>query len=80
MQGTGRYYVRMSYELWDTETRNMVETFESESEALEAVRELVALNRAVYPDALALVFEDDEGETTLIARGAELASRARLVK
>jgi hypothetical protein len=69
----------MSYELWDTETRNMVGTVESEADALEAVRELVALNRPVYPDALALVFEDDEGETTMIARGSGLASRARLV-
>ena len=70
----------MSYELWDTETRNIVETFESEAEALEATRQLIAVNTTVYPDALALVFEDDEGETKLIARGAGLGSRARLVR
>lgn len=70
----------MSYELWDTETRNIVETFESEAEALQAARELIVVNAQAYPGALALVFEDDEGETTLIARGAGLATRARLVK
>jgi hypothetical protein len=70
----------MSYELWDTETRNIVETFESEADALQAARELIAVNAPAYPGALALVFEGDEGETTLIARGAGLASRARLVR
>ena len=74
------YNVAMSYELWDTETRNIVETFESEAEALQAARELIVVNAQAYPGALALVFEDDEGETTLIARGAGLATRARLVR
>jgi hypothetical protein len=70
----------MGYELWDTETRNIVETFESEAEALQAARELIVVNAQAYPGALALVFEDDEGETTLIARGTGLAARARLVR
>jgi hypothetical protein len=70
----------VSYELWDTETRNIVETFASEADALTAARELIAVNAPAYPGALALVFEDDEGETTFIARGAALAARARLVK
>ncbi len=70
----------MSYELWDTETRNLVETFDTEDEALAAVRELVAVNADVYPAALALALEDDEGETTVIARGQQLAARARLVR
>ncbi|MFN8633205.1 MAG: hypothetical protein U0893_05060 [Chloroflexota bacterium] len=70
----------MSYELWDTETKNIVETFDSESDALAAARELIVLNAPAYPGALALVFEDDDGESTLIARGARLATRARLVK
>ena len=46
----------MPYELWDTETRNIVNTFESEAEALQAARELIALNSPVYPGALALAF------------------------
>jgi hypothetical protein len=74
------YNAGMSYELWDTETRNIIETFESEEDALQAARELVAVNATVYPGALALVFENDAGESTLIARGTGLASRARLVR
>jgi hypothetical protein len=70
----------MSYELWDTETRNIIQDFESEDGALAAARELVALNPTAYPGALALVFEDDEGESMLIARGASLARRARLIR
>ena len=60
----------VSYELWDTETRNIVGTFEFECEAREAARDLIALNAPAYPGALALVIEDDDGETTLIAFGA----------
>jgi len=66
----------VGYELWDTQTRNVVETFDSEGKALDAVRQLVKLNAPDYPDALALVFEDAEGETTLIAQGDALAARA----
>ena len=70
----------MSYELWDTQTRNLVETFETEEEALAAVRALVMVNAEVYPAALALALEDDNGETTLIAQGQQLGARARLVQ
>ena len=70
----------MTFELWDTETRNLVETFATEDEALAAVRELVAVNADVYPAALALALEDDDGETTVIARGHQLAARARLTR
>ncbi len=70
----------MSFELWDTDTRNMVAVFDSEQDALQAVRELVAINTPAYPASLALVFEDADGETTMIARGSSLETRARLVK
>jgi hypothetical protein len=70
----------MSYELWDTETRNIIDDFESEDDALKAAQDLVALNPAVYPHSLALVFEDDDGESTLIARGAGLAMRTRYIR
>ena len=42
----------MAYELWDAETRNIVNTFESGCEAREAAWELIALNPGVYPRAL----------------------------
>jgi hypothetical protein len=70
----------MSYELWDTEARNIVEVFETEAEALVAVRELVALNAPAYPGALALAVEDEAGETAIIAQGEQLAARARQVR
>jgi hypothetical protein len=62
----------MSYELWDTETRNLIETFESRDEALTAERQLNAVNASVYPAALALVFEDEHGETSFICTGSAL--------
>jgi hypothetical protein len=58
----------------------MVAVFESEADALRAVRELVAANQPAYPSELALLLEDEEGESTLVARGANLASRARHVR
>jgi hypothetical protein len=67
----------MSYELWDTETRNLIETFESETDALEAARQLMAVNGSVYPAALAIAFEDDQGETRLLGSGPELQRLAQ---
>ena len=37
----------------------------------------LAANAAVYPEALALVVEGDEGETTLVATGDELVALER---
>jgi hypothetical protein len=70
----------MACELWDLETRNLVETSRSETEALQAARELIALNVPAYPESLALVSEDDGGVPTFIARGPGLAARANLVR
>jgi hypothetical protein len=68
----------MGYELWDTETRNLVDMLDSEDEALAAARDLIALNDAAYPAALALTYEDGRGRTTLLAQGADLARRSGL--
>ena len=67
----------MNYELWDTETRNLVEDFETEAAALDAARELIALNAPSYPAALALACPDDDGRATWLAEGADLAARAQ---
>jgi hypothetical protein len=66
----------MIYELWDTETSNLIDTFESESEALEAVRELATVNRPAYPAALGLACEGADGRMRWLATGNDLASRA----
>jgi hypothetical protein len=60
----------MSYELWDTETGNLVETFEDQASALRAARELIALNADVYPGVLTLLAVDERGELATVASGA----------
>ena len=67
----------MWYELWDTESGNLVEDFADEGEALAAVRQYAALNTPAYPGALALARRDHEGKTTWLASGAELVARAQ---
>ena len=69
----------MWYELWDTESGNLVEDFGDETEALAAARELIALNGPAYPNALALARRDDNGKATWLAYGPELASLAQNV-
>jgi hypothetical protein len=60
----------MTYELWDTDSGNLLGAYESERAALDAVR---ALTRVPH---LALAREDAEGRTVPIAQGAALAARA----
>lgn len=64
----------MAYELWDTETRIIIQTFESETEALDAARQLIVVNTPTYPAALALVFERSDGDTTVIAADRQLGA------
>lgn len=64
------------YELWDTETGNSIEVFDSEAAALEAVRELTVLNAGAYPGALALGQHQTDGKLRWLAAGADLANRA----
>jgi hypothetical protein len=65
------------YELWDLESQNLVESFPSEAEALQAARELIALNRGVYPAALALARVEAGGATVWLGSGSELLARLR---
>lgn len=67
----------MFYELWDVKSGNIINTYDTEDEALTIVRDLVAINGPEYAVALALGLEDDEENTTLVAKGAELARRAQ---
>jgi len=66
----------MTFELWDTETKNLVEGFDSRTAALKAVQELVSLNPTAYPKALALAERGAEGATIWVAHGHELAALA----
>jgi hypothetical protein len=69
----------MTYELWDTETGNLVESFTDELDALRAARELIGLNADVYPAMLTLLSVGERGELCTIAEGEDLGARAGLV-
>jgi hypothetical protein len=66
----------MQYELWDLETGNIINTYASEAEALEDVRELLAESESRYAEALSLGFLTERGGRGVIASGAVLAARA----
>ena len=68
----------MFYELWDVRSGNIINTYDTEDEALRVVRDLLALNGPDYGSVLSLSFEDDDENTTLIAKGTALAQRAQL--
>ena len=66
----------MAYEIWDGETGNLLIVRPSRSEALTIIREAIARHGEQYIDTLALVLEDDTGETHVLAEGRELATLA----
>jgi hypothetical protein len=59
----------MHFELWDLETRNLLYDFDTLDEAVEAARELTALNPGHYPDNMALFRSDGENSSRWLARG-----------
>jgi hypothetical protein len=71
----------MFYELWDLESKNMIDDFDTEAEALIFVHGLLEANLASYADFLALGCTDDTGSHQLVAQGRPLAVMAdRFVK
>ena len=68
----------MTYELWDTETNNIVGAYESETAALAVVRGAMAAHGMGYTDELALLREDSRGNVETLAVGDALAERARI--
>ncbi len=58
------------YELWDTETRNLVEYFDSKEEAFTAIREIANLS------GLALARRGANGTTVWIGHGSDLTQLA----
>ena len=68
------------YELWDTKSRNLLDDFDTEAEALEAVLELVALNGAGCTDAMALTRVHVDGHMATLAMGADLEKRAKAAR
>jgi redox-sensitive bicupin YhaK (pirin superfamily) len=70
----------MYYELWDLRSGNIINTYDSEAEALTVVRGLVELNGSDYADVLSLSVSDDDDNVTLVAKGTALARRAQILK
>ena len=68
------------YELWDTRSRNLLDDFDTESQALAAVLELVALNGPGCTDAMALTRVHVDGRMATVATGADLAMRANTMR
>lgn len=66
----------MIYELWDMKTVNLVVSYENEAEALAVVREAVAHHGESYVEGLALIREDDRGESHTVAEGRSLLDHA----
>jgi hypothetical protein len=67
----------MHYELWDTVSRNLLDDFDTEAEALATIRALLAINEPDMADDLALLRVGGPGGGAMVARGADLAARAQ---
>jgi hypothetical protein len=68
----------MIFELWDVESGNIVNTWESEAEALAEVRASVDAFGPSYVESWTLIRDDEpDSDLIVIAEGAALAARAR---
>ena len=67
----------MHYELWDTVSRNLLDDFAAEAEALSAIGALVAVNEPDMAEGLLLLRIGGPDEDATVASGAALAVRAR---
>lgn len=67
----------MTYELWEIRSGNLMGAFETEEEALRAVRKAIDRYGVGYVETVALLgVLDDEGASESLACGPELAARA----
>ena len=66
---------KASYELWDMRSRNIVGGFDTEEEALAAIRSAIERHGRAYVDDLFLGVES-RGRSKPIAQGQALAERA----
>jgi hypothetical protein len=62
----------MVYEIWETESRNLVGDFPTEAAAVATVREALALHGRSYVSTWVLAREDADGETSMVADGEQL--------
>jgi hypothetical protein len=69
----------MAYEVWEMQTGNLVASFSHEAEALALVRDAVEAHGEAYAQNLALVREEEDGQTTTVATADELLQRVRVL-
>jgi hypothetical protein len=67
----------MHYELWDTVSRNLLDDFGTEAEALEGIGALLAINEPPMAEGLVLIRVGGPDGGAVVARGADLAARAQ---
>lgn len=63
------------FELWDTESRNLMADFDTEGEALAAVSKEIQAHGLRRIDSISLVRVGPRGGLTRVAAGAALVSR-----
>ena len=67
----------MTYELWEIRSGNLMGAFDTEEEALGAVRRAIDRYGVAYVETVALLgVLDEEGASVSIACGPELVARA----
>ncbi len=67
----------MIYDLWDISSGNIINTYQTEAQALAMVRDLIEVNGEDFVDALSLGYEADDGSVGIVAEGRDLEVRAR---
>lgn len=65
------------YELWDSESLNMVDSFGSVAEVESAIAATIALSGVGAITPLVLVREDENGETETVAEGGAILVATR---
>ena len=67
---------RLPFELWDTESANLLDVYRTEEEALADVADAVKSHGLEGAKHLLLGYEDENGRSRVIAKGLALAERA----
>ena len=70
---------KLTYDLWDSESGNIIGTFPTREEALSVVREALSRHGVQYAESLLFGQEDSHGQTKAIAQGEELIDLALAV-
>jgi hypothetical protein len=67
----------VAYEIWETESGNVLGEYNTEAAALEAVRDVVAAHGEAAIETWLLMREDRRGRSRRVESGVALARRAR---